>query len=80
MFAPMAPPKFAIVVISAIPMARRQEGARLLATQATTALTPQDTVGVGGVRKAGGITAYLRWDGWKEGEGGRGKSAYSLWG
>lgn len=44
-------------------MARRQEGARLLATQATTALTPQDTVGVGGVRKGGGITAFLRWMG-----------------
>lgn len=64
----MAPPKFAMVVINAIPMARRQEGARLLATQATTALTPQDTVVVGGVR--GGM---------EMGEG-EGKSAYSLWG
>lgn len=67
MFAPMAPPKFAIVVINAIPMARRQEGARLLATQATTALTPQDTVLVGGVRKAGGL--LLEVDAWKKGEG-----------
>lgn len=57
MFAPMAPPKFAMVVINAIPMARRQEGARLLATQATTALTPQDTVGVGGVRRGGLLLA-----------------------
>lgn len=53
-------------------MARRQEGARLLATQATTALTPQDTVVVGGVRK-GGITCLLEVDGWKEGEDGKGK-------
>lgn len=68
MFAPMAPPKFAMVVIKAIPMARRHEGARLLATQATTALTPQDTVVVGGVRE-GGITACL---GWMDGNGGGG--------
>lgn len=48
-------------------MARRQEGARLLATQATTALTPQDTVVVGGVRE-GGLLLEV---GWKKGEGGK---------